>query len=129
MIGTPRVVLYPDPTTPVYGNPIDSNSGMDTDLTGWAAGVNSTPWVWASPGIAQSQLPHVSAAGLFRAATAPINRDPAATAYRVRVRTTVDAPCWIIPGIFFGKTAAAAQTGPFWSGTDAVDKGTWVWAP
>jgi len=129
MIGTPRVVLYPDPTTPVYGNPVNSNPGMDTNLAGWIAGINSTAWVWGAPGLAVSQLPHASSAGLFRDAAAPIARDPAATAYRVRARTTVDGPMWIIPGMYFGTTPLAAQTGPFWSGANAVDRGTWVWAP
>lgn len=128
MIGTPQVLLYPDPTNPTFGAPVNSNPAMTTNIQGWLAGVGSNPWTWAG-GQAMAPVSVVGSAGLFRDPAYPIARDLAATAYRVRVRVTVLGPMWIIPGIFFGTTAQAAWAGPFWQPTNAISRGSWVWVP
>jgi len=117
MIGQHTVILTPDPTTLAWGPVLNTNPYMTSDLTGWRQLPFSQPWAWAAGGYAvptdltkgaqlgyDDRLP-----GILRGAS---------TMFRLRIRFSVTAPCQITAGLYYGDTATAAYSGPFWNGYD-----------
>jgi len=129
MIGTHSVSLTPDPNVPVWSAAIASNPNMTTDIAGWKAAPFANAWTWAAPGVAKAPAVAAGSAGLYRADTHGVARGPVNSLFRLRVTTTVNKACWIIPQVFLGTSAVAAYQGPFWQPNDAVALAKWFWAP
>lgn len=110
MIGTHSVFLNPDPDGSDWGPVLNANSGFNANVTGWVPWPGANPWTWAAPGkaVAPPAGPGTGLPGLWAGPTLVLPRDPAATAYRVRIGVTTDRACQVLASVRYGPTAAIA---------------------
>lgn len=130
MIGEHSVLLIPDPDVQAWGGQLASNSGMTTDLAGWGIQpFGAAVWVWDAGWCKATNMPAVNANRSWlvtRKTDSPIPR-PASVLFRVRTRVEVSAATPVVLGLNFGKTAAAANGGPFWFPGDAINRSVTLW--
>jgi hypothetical protein len=122
------VTVYPDRSAGDWSPPIASNPYLTNDLAGWRESPFSPVWHWAG-----GQA--VGGTALSRSDTAPVFTPAGATAYRIRLRFTIDRRDDVYWGISFGKDAHAAWAGPYWVaagdavqlwGAQTLDAGTYT---